>query len=141
MAAVETLRRIYDRINGGDLAGLDDAIEPDYVEHADGTVGIEAFRTRIAAFRQGFPDLHVAIEQIVEQGDLVASRTTITGTNTGELMGMPPTGRSVRLVAVDMARLSPNGRASERWGGLDMYALLQQLGLLGAPSEPAMSSD
>jgi hypothetical protein len=42
---------------------------------------------------------------------------------------------------VDIARLSPNGRASERWGGLDMYALLQQLGLLGAPSEPAMSSD
>jgi predicted ester cyclase len=89
----------------------------------------------------GFPDLHVTIEEVIEKDDLVATRTTITGTNTGELMGLPATGRSVRVVAVDMARLSPGGRAAERWGGLDMYALLQQLGVIPSPGGHASSHD
>ena len=55
-------------------------------------------------------------------------------------MGIPPTGRQIRVPAVDMARLS-GGLIAERWGGLDTFSLLQQLGVVGAPAgTPAAGS-
>jgi predicted ester cyclase len=44
------------------------------------------------AFRAGFPDLRVSIEDLLTDGDRFASRATVTGTHTGDLMGMPATG-------------------------------------------------
>jgi predicted ester cyclase len=71
---------------------------------------------------------------------MVGSRTTTTGTHQGELMGIPPTGRQIRVPAVDIARLS-GGLIAERWGGLDTFSLLQQLGVIGAPAgTPAAGS-
>jgi predicted ester cyclase len=56
-----------------------------------------------------------------------SSRTAITGTHTGDLMGIPATGKRISIGAVDIGRVD-HGQAQERWGGLDMYALLTQLG-------------
>jgi len=127
--AEEVLRGIYKAINTGDLALLDQFVAPDYVEHTEGYHGVEPFRQQIAAFRAGFPDLNVAIDDVLTDGDRFASRTTITGTHTGDLMGMPATGRHVSVEAVDVGRVE-NGQAKERWGGLNMYSLLSQLGAL-----------
>ena len=127
--AEEVLRGIYKAINTGDLALLDQFVAPDYVEHSEGYHGVEPFRQQIAAFRAGFPDLNVAIDDVLTDGDRFASRTTITGTHTGDLMGMPATGRHVSVEAVDVGRVE-NGQAKERWGGLNMYSLLSQLGAL-----------
>jgi Voltage gated chloride channel/SnoaL-like polyketide cyclase len=62
----------------------------------------------------------------------LTSRTTVTGTHTGDLMGMPATGKRIRVEAVDIGRVD-DGQAAERWGGLNMYALLTQLGVIPAP--------
>jgi predicted ester cyclase len=107
-------------------------VAPDYVEHTDGFRGVEPFQQQIAAFRAGFPDLHVTIDDLITDGGRFASRTTVTGTHTGDLMGMPATGKHISVEAVDIGRIE-NNQAKERWGGLNMYAMLTQLGVIPAP--------
>jgi len=75
----------------------------------------------------------VSVEDLLIDGDRFASRTTVTGTQTGDLMGIPATGKHISVKAVDIGRIQ-DGQAQERWGGLDMYSLLTQLGVIPAPS-------
>jgi steroid delta-isomerase-like uncharacterized protein len=128
----EILHGIYEAINSGNLALLEKFVAPDYVEHSDGFQGVEPFQQQVAAFRTAFPDLHVSVDDLLSDGDRFASRTTVTGTHTGDLMGMPPTGKRISVEAVDIGRVE-NGQAKERWGGLNMYSMLTQLGVIPAP--------
>jgi steroid delta-isomerase-like uncharacterized protein len=128
----EVLNGIYEAVNTGDSSLLEKFIAPDYTEHSEGFQGVEPFRQQIIAFRAAFPDLHVSIDDLIIDGDRFASRTTVTGTHTGDLMGMPATGRHISVEAVDIGRIE-NGQAKERWGGLNMYSMLTQLGLIPAP--------
>ena len=128
----EVLHGIYEAINTGNLALLDKFVAPGYVEHSEGFQGVEPFRQQVAAFRAAFPDLRVTIEDVLTDGDRFASRTAVTGTHTGDLMGMPATGKRISVEAVDIGRVH-DGQAAERWGGLNMYALLTQLGVIPAP--------
>jgi steroid delta-isomerase-like uncharacterized protein len=130
----EVLDGIYEAVNTGNVALLDKFVAPDYIEHSEGFRGVEPFRQQITAFRAAFPDLLVTIEDLLTDGDRFASRTTVTGTHTGDLMGMPATGKRISVEAVDIGRIE-NGQAKERWGGLNMYALLTQLGVIPA-SQP-----
>jgi predicted ester cyclase len=128
----EVLHGIYEAINTGNLALLDKFVAPGYVEHSEGFQGVEPFRQQVAAFRAAFPDLRVTIEDVLTDGDRFASRTTVTGTHTGDLMGMPATGKRISVEAVDIGRVHDH-QAAERWGGLNMYTLLTQLGVIPAP--------
>ena len=129
----EVLHGIYEAVNTGDLALLDKYVAAGYVEHSDGFQGVEPFKQQIAAFRAAFPDLRVTIEDLLlADGGRFASRTTVTGTHTGDLMGMPPTGTHISVEAVDIGRVA-DGQAQERWGGLNMYSMLTQLGAIPAP--------
>jgi steroid delta-isomerase-like uncharacterized protein len=129
----EVLHGIYEAINTGNLAMLDELVAPDYTEHSEGFQGVEPFKQQLAAFRAAFPDLRVTVDDVLlADGGRFASRTTVTGTHTGDLMGMPATGRHISVEAVDIGRVE-NGRAKERWGGLNMYAMLTQLGVIPAP--------
>lgn len=130
--AEEVLRGIYGAINTGDLALLEKYVADDYVEHTDGYRGVEPFQQQVAAFRAGFPDLQITIDDLLTNGDRFASRTTVTGTHTGDLMGMPATGQRISVEAVDIGRIE-NGLAKERWGSLNMYSMLTQLGVIPAP--------
>ena len=56
----------------------------------------------------------------------------MTGTHTGDLMGIPATGQRITVEAVDIGRIE-GGQAQERWGGLNMYSMLTQLGVIPAP--------
>jgi len=128
----EVLDGIYEAVNTGNVALLDKLVAPDYIEHSEGFQGVEPFRQQIITFRAAFPDLHVTIEDLITDGGRFASRTMVTGTHTGDLMGMPATGKRISVQAVDIGRIE-NGQAKERWGGLDMYTLLTQLGVIPAP--------
>jgi steroid delta-isomerase-like uncharacterized protein len=128
----EVLRGIYEAVNTGNLALLEKFVAPDYVEHSDGFQGVEPFQQQVATFRAAFPDLHVSVDDLLTEGDRFASRTTVTGTHTGDLMGMPATGKRISVEAVDIGRIE-NGQAKERWGGLNMYSMLTQLGVIPAP--------
>lgn len=140
----DLLQRLYDAFNRHDLDGFCELFADDYVDHGDpgGTNGRAAMRQHLSAFLAAFPDLHTSLDQVIvdADGQTIGSRTTTTGTHQGELMGIPPNGRQIRVPGVDMARLS-GGLIVERWGGMDTFVLLQQLGVVGAPAgAPAASN-
>ena len=90
------------------------------------TVDVTSTRQRIQMFRTAFPDLRVTIGTQVAEGDWVATRCVFHGTHLGDLMGMPPTGKTVEFQTIAMNRYS-NGTSVEEWGIRDMDGLRQQL--------------
>jgi steroid delta-isomerase-like uncharacterized protein len=125
-------------VNSGDIETiarmLDEVVAPDVLFHAPvptGATGTEAIRQIWAGLLRAFPDIHVAVEDVIAAGDKVVSRQTVTGTNVGEYLGRPPTGKSVRYNEIFILRFA-DGRVAEIWGVVDVLAQLRQLGLVPA---------
>jgi predicted ester cyclase len=79
--------------------------------------------------RTAFPDLHFEIEELIAEGDTVAGRLSMSGTHEGALMGMPPTGHSMRQDHMHFVRFR-DGKAVEHWGVRDDLSMMQQLGVV-----------
>lgn len=77
-------------------------------------------------FRAAFPDLHGRIEEVVAVGEWVAARVTWTGTNTGDFMGQPPTGKTVSITELEIVRCS-GGRIVDLRQVADLGSLMAQL--------------
>ena len=134
MTNADVIRRIFQQIVvEGDLDLADELLDENYVEHPEDVLGRQAWKDRIAMFRRAFPDLSVTIDEMVVDGDRVATRTTIRGTHKEDLMGIAATGRAVEVIGVDITHLR-DGQAVERWGGIDMFGLLHQLGAIPSPA-------
>ena len=76
-----------------------------------------------------FPNVEEIIEDQVAEGDKVATRLTFSGTHSGELMGIPPTGKQVTFTAITIDQLV-DGKITERWHLFDTLGMLQQLGVI-----------
>jgi predicted ester cyclase len=68
----------------------------------------------------------------MSQGDKVVTRVTFRGTHKGELMGIPPTGKTVTMSLIDIHRME-GGQIAERWGESDAMGMMQQLGVAPPP--------
>ena len=77
-----------------------------------------------------FPDLTMQVDDIFGAGDKVVVRFTMTGTNSGPLFGLPPTGRKVTMTGIGIYRFAPHGRIVEEWYENDAIGQMRQLGLL-----------
>lgn len=75
-----------------------------------------------------FPDLHITVDDLIAEGDRVASRTTLRGTHRGELFGAPATNRGVEVAMMTIERIAA-GRIAEHWRVSDELGLFRQLGL------------
>lgn len=129
------VRRIFEEgFNQNKPQVWDELIAPNYVNHdlPAPVPGPEGFKMIAGMFLAAFPDLHTTIEDVVADGDRVATRGTFTGTHQGEFNGIPPTGKSVKVSYIDIWRLE-NGKAVENWVQIDMVGLLQQLGVMPVP--------
>jgi predicted ester cyclase len=117
--------------NRGNLGALDALVGADCRYFMPGSndpaEGPEGVKQVIAAFRAAFSDLHVEIDDVVAEGDVVMARVTPTGTHQGDLMGVAPTGRSVSWVVSHCARFS-NGKMIEDRIVFDRADLMEQLG-------------
>ncbi len=129
-------RRTYEELlNQGHLAVADELIAPDFINHEappGRERGPESMRGLAIMLRTAFPDLHFTIEELVAEGDVVAGRLTMSGTHEGPLMGMPPTGRSVRQDHMHFVRFR-EGKAVEHWGVRDDLGMMQQMGAMPEP--------
>jgi predicted ester cyclase len=131
------VRRLHDAMTGG--AGLvsqtiDEIVAPDVLFHAPvptGATGAQALKQVMAMLHRAFPDLHVAIEDLIEEGDKVVGRNSVTGTHRGEYLGRRPTGRSVTYNEIFIFRFA-GGRIAEIWGVVDVLSQLKQLGVIPA---------
>jgi predicted ester cyclase len=115
----------------------DELVAPDYVDHAalpGQAPGLAGAKRKWAMYLAGIPDLRVTIEELVAEGDKVAVRRSYAGTHRGELLGIPATGKQVRLGGISIFRLA-RGKIAEQWEQLDRLALMQQLGVLPTPGQ------
>ena len=83
----------------------------------------------LSGFLNGFPDSRVTVEEMIADGDRVATKKTFTGTHTGEFAGIPPTGNRVTITFADILRLR-DGRIVEHWLSMDQLSFMQQLGVI-----------
>jgi len=117
----------------------DELIAPDYLHHDPALPpemqrGLANYKLLLGAFRAGFPDLAMAVEEVVAEGDLVASRWTWRGTHRGDFQGIPPTGRRVEGPGMSIHRIA-GGKIAEGWVNFDALGMLQQLGVVPAPGQ------
>ena len=130
-------RLIEEAWNKGNLAVIDELLSPDYVLHiaAPGTPDREGYKQAVNMYRTAFPDFHFTIEDMVAEGEKVAIRATMRGTQQGELMGFAPTGKELTQTAIAIRRFE-GGKIVEEWVETNMLGLMQQMGVVAAPGKP-----
>jgi steroid delta-isomerase-like uncharacterized protein len=129
------MRRFLDFINTASESLAQELISPDAIFHVPGSPkpmrGPAGYLTIIGMMRAGFPDIQWTLEEMVAEGDKVAARFTMRGTHRGTFFGVPPTGKTIAVQAMNIYRLS-GGQFVEEHGQPDMLGLLQQIGAVSA---------
>jgi predicted ester cyclase len=122
----EILEGYYARVfNGRELDAIDEY-------WASGEVAERVKRGCLSYF-DAFPDLHIALEELIAEGDRVFVRTTMTGTQDGEYKGIAPTGRNVAADGAEVFRLT-DGKIVGYWCLTDVAGLMRRL-----TEEPAVA--
>jgi steroid delta-isomerase-like uncharacterized protein len=126
-----SLEHLYERISAGDADGAVELLAEGFVEHEQ-MPGLEPSKEGARQLFQmmidAFPDFRFDAEDVLTSGDKVVARARVTGTNKGEFMGMPATGKRIDVQAIDIVRFGDDGLVHEHWGVMDMMSMMQQLG-------------
>jgi steroid delta-isomerase-like uncharacterized protein len=127
------MRRYFGVFEQGNIDFLDELLAYDYLNHTPATpevpTGPEGVKGVVSMFRGGIPDLRVVVEDMIAEGDKVATRYTLEGTHGGELFGVPPTGQRLSIKSISVERVS-EGKIREHWRITDSLEMMQQLGLV-----------
>ncbi len=127
-------RLIEEGFNNGNLDLLDELCSPDIVTHdpaEPGEVrGIAAHKERLQSYLSAMPDMKFRIEDIIASRDRVVTRWTVSGTNTGELEGQPPTNRAIEITGMSVDCFDATGKIAEVWDQWDNFGFMRQLGML-----------
>ncbi len=126
------VRHFYEEVwNRGHLDAADEIFAEDYVRHdlrpGNAPAGPAGQKKIAADFRAAFPDLHMTVDLMVAEGDLVVARWTTEGTNTGQWGDVPATGKRARFSGVNIFRIA-QGKVVELWNHRDDLSVMQQLG-------------
>lgn len=127
----QIMRRFVDEIlNANDLSTLNELVHEDYVYRAPGEElrGREGLKALLAGYRSAFPDLTIAIDELLCVGDATVLSFTLTGTQRGALLGHPATGRPARVHGMVRSHFR-DGKIAGEWEILDRLGLFEQLGL------------
>ena len=144
---METATRLVQRFveelwNDRRMDTADEIIAPECVTHQlrsgavdDATArGPKAVREHVAGWLASFPDLRFTVEQMLTQGDRIATQLFMTGTHRGTWLGMPPTGKTVQIRMFTIHRVA-NGKIVEDWVLVESLGFFQQLGVLPPTDE------
>jgi steroid delta-isomerase-like uncharacterized protein len=134
-----TMRRAYELISHGDIDGFGRLVSEGFVEHQEAP-GLPPTKAGVLelfhGYRAAFPDLRMHVDEVIDGGATTVARVTVSGTQDGEFMGVPPSGRRAEVQLIDIMRFDDAGLIAEHWGVVDSLSLLQQLGIIPA-SAPA----
>jgi steroid delta-isomerase-like uncharacterized protein len=139
--ATAIARRIVDEVwSEGRLETIDELIAERFHgwTPTNGEVkGREAFREQVKMYRSAFPNMTMVVDLITSDGEWVTTKWTASGTNAGELMGMPATGKDVTVTGIEVDRVV-GGQIVEGYGVFDALGMLQQMGAVPAgAAQPA----
>ncbi len=122
--------------NQGDETLIDQWLDPGCIlygvmdlegNHVQGPKGFKPFFRR---FRQAFPDIHIAVEDAMVKGEKVATRCYVTGTHSGDGLGIAPTGKRIEFTGMCITQIEEGPRVVHAWNNFDFLRLYQQIGLL-----------
>jgi steroid delta-isomerase-like uncharacterized protein len=127
--------------NAGNVAVADQFITADYIQNTPGVPsGSQALQGMVAGIHTAFPDIQYTVYELATEGDYVAARMLISGTQEGDFMGIPATGNRVAAQSINFWRVE-NGKLAEHWEVVDQLSFFQQLGIIpnGAPAPEDLS--
>ncbi len=127
--------KVYEMFGSGDFAHLGDYIDDNFTDHSPfpgQKPGLAGLKEAFVMFRNAYPDMKFAVNDIIinKACDKASVLFTFSGTNTGEMMGMKPTGKPVNIQGIDYMYFNKDGKAVEHWGYVDSDAMMQQLGMM-----------
>lgn len=131
-----TLKFFETAWNTGEV--LEELIDPQAIDHSTvggkekTEVGPESFKKIIGMFRAAMPNINLDVQDEIFTEDKVVHRWVLTGTDTGGVMGMPPSNKDLSFSGTTIVRLE-DGKIVERWANVDELGLLQQLGIAPPP--------
>ena len=125
------IRRWFAEVwNKGRAEAMQEMLASDGIVHGLGAAplrGPGGFLPFFRKFRQAFPDLQIAVEETIAEGDLVTARCVVRGRHTGDALGLAPTHRDTQFTGMTIVRIK-DGKVVEAWNDFDFLALYQQLG-------------
>lgn len=139
---MEVVRKVYDSITSGDVETFASLhANPFTLNYPGGSEEVDPAQMGqdLAALRDANPDLHAEIQDMYASGDLVVTQLTWRATHTGDLFGIPATGKPVVHNGVVVRRLE-NGKVVESWETFDDFEFLHNLGILPAWDEVVTQS-
>jgi steroid delta-isomerase-like uncharacterized protein len=114
------IRRVFEEvIPAGNTSAMRDVMAPDFLDHdplPGQPAGAAGGEYVVSTMHTAHPDLRFTIDDLMAEADRVTIRWTLRGTNTGPLLGRPPSGQPVELAAIVIFRIA-NGKIAERWAG------------------------
>jgi predicted ester cyclase len=141
-ADIEAGKAVYTRmveevVNQGNMDVVDELFHPDYIDHSappGAPGGLEGVKAIFNMFRSAFPDVKFTIQDMVGEGDIVATLVSGEGTNTGDFMGIPASNLPAKWRSVGFFRIQ-EGLIREHWGIPDMLGILIQIGVIPPPPD------
>jgi steroid delta-isomerase-like uncharacterized protein len=136
----EHVQKFYDQVfNAHNVDMVDSFVTADFTDHnpdqGHSGKGIDDLKTSLKEFFAAFPDIHITPNFMVAEGDKITVHMTMTGTNSGAMMGMPATNKQVNVDGVDILTIK-DGKATERWGYFDTMKFMMQMGMMPPPGTP-----
>lgn len=133
--AHDVIHRLIEDVYGeGKVELIDELIHEDYVEHPmpEGfSPDREGLKSFVQALHAALSDVHAKAERVLVDDDQLAFRWRITGTHSGEFLGIPASGNHIETTGNDVAVMR-EGKLVERWCEQDMLSLLTQFGAIDA---------
>jgi predicted ester cyclase len=129
------VRRWFAATDEGNDRIVDELCAPDYVDHSPPLPGMGSASAAVqqanAALRAAFADTVHSVEDQIAEGDKVVTRLRARATFTGEILGIPPTGKLVEVTGISINRIA-GGKLVEHWANFDSFSFMQQLGVVPA---------
>lgn len=132
LSPIECVKKVVECDNGRDAAGYRAILHDDYRAYVHGkehSVGAEAEVATIEAWWKAASDVHLEILDVVETDGLVTLRYTLSGTNDGDLFGMPASGKKFHVENCTLLRVI-DGKVQSAHRYSDTLGLMTQLGAM-----------
>lgn len=122
------LRFNHEFLAQGNIEVLKEIIADDFVNHT--AVGVpntvEGLKQLVSLLHLRFSNFRVEIQEMIGEGDTVATRKSVHATHTGDIMGHPATGKTVAFNVMDFVRLR-DGKYVGHWGRNDIMEVIAKL--------------
>jgi steroid delta-isomerase-like uncharacterized protein len=125
------VRRFWQAFEDSDQAALNEVLSTDLVAHSTGSSDAQTREQHlqgVKAFTASFSERHFAVDELIAEGDTVATRTTMRGVHTADWNGIPASGRRFESTGITIERIR-DGKIIERWFSFDIPRVMRELAL------------